>query len=67
MEAKNNEITSIPELLNLMDLKKSFITIDAMGCQKDITSKIKDKKQVIFWQYKAIRESYIIYLRKKSL
>lgn len=50
MEAKNNEITSIPELLNLMDLKKSFITIDAMGCQKDITSKIKDKKQVIFWQ-----------------
>ncbi|STI68126.1 transposase, IS4 family [Escherichia coli] len=32
------------ELLNLLDLKKNLITIDAMGCQKDIASKIKDKK-----------------------
>ncbi|EOL9916128.1 ISAs1-like element ISEc26 family transposase, partial [Escherichia coli] len=43
-EAKSNEITAIPELLNLLDLKKNLITIDAMGCQKDIASKIKDKK-----------------------
>lgn len=49
-EAKSNEITAIPELLNLLDLKKNLITIDAMGCQKDIASKIKDKKQIIFWQ-----------------
>lgn len=43
-EAKINEITAIPDLLNLLDLKRSLITIDAMGCQKDIASKIKDKK-----------------------
>lgn len=43
-EAKSNEITAIPELLNLLYLKKNLITIDAMGCQKDIASKIKDKK-----------------------
>lgn len=43
-EAKSNEITAIPELLNLLYLKINLITIDAMGCQKDIASKIKDKK-----------------------
>ncbi len=43
-EAKSNAIAAIPELLNLLDLKKYLITIDAMGCQKDIASKIKDKK-----------------------
>lgn len=43
-EAKSNEITAIPELLNLLYLKKNLITIDAVGCQKDIASKIKDKK-----------------------
>ncbi|VEA08847.1 Transposase [Salmonella enterica subsp. enterica serovar Sanjuan] len=43
-EAKSNEITAIPELLNLLDLKKSLVTIDAKGCQKDIAEKIKDKK-----------------------
>ncbi|HAW0505546.1 ISAs1 family transposase [Escherichia coli] len=43
-EAKSNEITAIPELLNLLDLKKSLVTIDAMGCQKEIAEKIKDKK-----------------------
>lgn len=43
-EAKSNEITAIPELLNLLYLMKNLITIDAMGCQKDIASKIKDKK-----------------------
>lgn len=31
-EAKSNEITAIPELLNLLNLKKSLVTIDAMGC-----------------------------------
>ncbi len=49
-EAKSNEITAIPELLNLLYLKKNLITIDAMGCQKDIASKIKDKKADYLWQ-----------------
>ncbi len=42
-EAKSNKITAIPELLNLLGLKKCVITIHAMGCQKDIASKIKEK------------------------
>lgn len=37
---KSNEITAIPALLNLLDIKGSIVTIDAMGCQKKITQKI---------------------------
>ena len=40
---KSNEITAIPELLNLLDINGCIITIDAMGCQKAITKKIIDK------------------------
>ena len=37
---KSNEITAIPELLDLLCLENSIITIDAMGCQRDIAEKI---------------------------
>jgi predicted transposase YbfD/YdcC len=37
---KSNEITAIPELLDLIDIKGAVITIDAMGCQRDIAKKI---------------------------
>ncbi len=37
---KSNEITAIPELLNMLDVKGSTVTIDAMGCQKQIATKI---------------------------
>lgn len=37
---KSNEITAIPELLNLLDIKGCIVTIDAMGCQKKIAGKI---------------------------
>ncbi len=37
---KSNEITAIPELLAMLDIKESVITIDAMGCQRAITSDI---------------------------
>jgi predicted transposase YbfD/YdcC len=40
--AKSNEITAIPALLDLLDLKKKVVTIDAMGCQKDIAEVIVD-------------------------
>lgn len=33
---KSNEITAIPALLDLLDIKGSIVTIDAMGCQKEI-------------------------------
>jgi len=39
-EAKSNEITAIPELLKLLDLEGAVVTIDAMGCQKDIAAGI---------------------------
>jgi len=41
-EAKSNEITAIPLLLELLDLKGTTVTIDAMGCQKEIASKITE-------------------------
>lgn len=37
---KSNEITAIPELLELLDISGSIITIDAMGCQTKIVEKI---------------------------
>jgi predicted transposase YbfD/YdcC len=37
---KSNEITAIPELLNIMDITGTIITIDAMGCQTDIAKQI---------------------------
>jgi predicted transposase YbfD/YdcC len=43
-DAKSNEITAIPLLLELLDLKGATVTIDAMGCQKDIAQKIVHRK-----------------------
>ena len=40
---KSNEITAIPELLNLLDISGCLITIDAMGCQKKIAQTIINK------------------------
>ncbi len=41
---KSNEITAIPELLEMLNLKGAVITIDAMGTQRDIAAKIIDGK-----------------------
>lgn len=42
-EEKSNEITAIPELLDMIDVQDSTVTIDAMGCQQEIAKKIVDK------------------------
>jgi len=42
-EEKSNEITAIPALLKLLELKGCIVTIDAMGCQKTIAQSIIDK------------------------
>ncbi len=42
--AKSNEITAIPELLNSLAIKGCIVTIDAMGCQKDIAEQIVKQK-----------------------
>ena len=39
-EAKSNEITAIPKLLEIISIKGCIVTIDAMGCQKKIAEKI---------------------------
>lgn len=41
---KSNEITAIPELLELLNVRGCLVTIDAMGCQKDIAKKIVQKE-----------------------
>lgn len=40
VDAKSNEITAIPALLELLELHGCIVTIDAMGCQKDIAEQI---------------------------
>lgn len=41
---KSNEITAIPKLLDLLAIEGAVVTIDAMGCQREIAQKILDKK-----------------------
>lgn len=41
---KSNEITAIPELLNSLAIKGCIVTIDAMGCQRDIAEQIIKQK-----------------------
>jgi len=41
---KSNEIVAIPALLDMMAIEGAIVTIDAMGCQRDIAEKILEKK-----------------------
>lgn len=41
---KSNEITAIPQLLDVLFLKGAIVTIDAVGCQKSIASQIREKE-----------------------
>lgn len=72
VDSKTNEITAIPELLTMLDIENSIITLDAMGCQRDIAKQIiKQKADYILalkgnhsgmqseleaWWHKSIRE-----------
>ena len=42
-DSKSNEITAIPDLLQLLAMKGCIVTIDAMGCQTAIASQIRDQ------------------------
>lgn len=44
VDEKSNEITAIPKLLNALELAGTVVTIDAMGCQREIASQIIEKK-----------------------
>src|SRR3954470_17402554 len=42
VDEKSNEITAIPELLGLLEVTGAVVTIDAMGCQKEIAGLIRE-------------------------
>jgi len=44
VDAKTNEITALPALLQLLDLHDSVVTIDAAGCQKEIAAQIIEQQ-----------------------
>jgi predicted transposase YbfD/YdcC len=44
VEEKSNEITAIPKLLNALELAGTVVPIDAMGCQREIASRIIEKE-----------------------
>jgi predicted transposase YbfD/YdcC len=44
VEEKSNEITAIPKLLAALELSRTVVTIDAMGCQKNIAQQILGKQ-----------------------
>jgi hypothetical protein len=52
--SKSNEITAIPELLQALYIKGLLVTIDAMGCQKNIARQITDQGATTCWRSKAI-------------
>src|SRR5918993_10993 len=43
VDGKSNEVTAIPELLDTLHLDGCIVTLDAMGCQKDIAARIRAK------------------------
>ena len=47
---KSNEIKAVPDLLEILYLKGCIVTIDAMGCQKEISEKISLKKQTMYFR-----------------
>ena len=55
VDKKSNEITAIPELLRVLELSGCIVTIDAMGCQKEIVKLIAEQKS-----------DYIITLKKNQ-
>ena len=44
VDERSNEITAIPRLLEMLQVEGCIVTIDAMGCQKEVASKILDEK-----------------------
>jgi len=59
VDGKSNEITAIPELLEVIDVEGTIVTIDAMGCQIDIAEKIVNKKADYLLALKGNQESLL--------
>jgi predicted transposase YbfD/YdcC len=56
VDTKSNEITAIPKLLQVLELTGCIVTIDAMGCQKDIAKAIVARKADYVLAVKANQE-----------
>lgn len=63
--AKSNEITAIPHLISILDLKETIVTIDAIGCQKDIAKGILNAEADYVLSLKGNQKN--TYERAKSL
>ena len=50
---ESNEIKAVPKLLEILYLKGSIVTLDAMGCQKEISEKVTEKKADYVFSLKA--------------
>src|SRR5262245_49362224 len=44
VEGKSTETTAIPKLLQVLDLEGALVSIDAMGCQKDIAEQVREQR-----------------------
>ena len=44
VDSKSNEITAIPKLLEMLDLKGCLVSIDAMGCQREIARQLREQE-----------------------
>lgn len=58
-DEKSNEITAIPKLLEILSIENTVVTIDAMGCQKEIADKIIEKKADYILAVKANQEQLL--------
>jgi predicted transposase YbfD/YdcC len=56
VDEKSNEITAIPRLLKMLSISGAIVTIDAMGCQKEIARTIRDRKADYILALKANHE-----------
>ena len=54
-DAKSNEITAVPQLLNMLSLKGTVVTVDALNCQPRSPGKSSSKAATTPWRSKAIR------------
>src|SRR4051812_25055239 len=43
VDDKSNEITAVPRLLEILELTGAIVTLDAMGCQKEIAAKVRER------------------------
>lgn len=57
VDDKSNEITAIPRLLDILEIKGAIISIDAMGCQKEIAETIIDKQANYLFALKRNQEA----------